>query len=47
MADLKYVYKLATLNTAEIALNDLAEKWGDKYRMIKFWRTKWPTLSRT
>lgn len=46
MADLKCVYKAATLNAAEIALDELDAKWGDKYPMvIKSWRTKWPTLS--
>jgi putative transposase len=46
MADLKCVYKAATLNAAELALDDLDAKWGDRYPMvIKSWRTKWPTLS--
>lgn len=46
MADLKAVYKAATLNAAEIALDELDAKWGDKYPMvIKSWRNKWPTLS--
>jgi len=46
MADLKCVYKAATLNAAEIALDDLETKWGEKYPMvIKSWRSKWPTLS--
>lgn len=46
MADLKCVYKAATLNAAEIALDELETKWGDKYPMvIQSWRTKWPTLS--
>jgi transposase-like protein len=46
MADLKCVYKAATLNAAEIALDELDAKWGDKYPMvIKSWRSKWPTLS--
>lgn len=46
MADLKCVYKAATLNAAEIALDDLEAKWGEKYPMvIKSWRSKWPTLS--
>lgn len=46
MADLKCVYKAATLNAAETALDELDAKWGDKYPMvIKSWRTKWPTLS--
>lgn len=46
MADLKCVYKAATLNAAETALDELEAKWGDKYPMvIQSWRTKWPTLS--
>lgn len=46
MADLKPVYKAATLNAAELALDELDAKWGDKYPMvIKSWRDKWPTLS--
>ncbi|MFL0798794.1 MAG: IS256 family transposase [Cellvibrionaceae bacterium] len=46
MADLKCVYKAATLNAAEIALDELEGKWGEKYPMvIKSWRSKWPTLS--
>lgn len=46
MADLKCVYKAATLNAAELALEDLDTKWGEKYPMvIKSWRNKWPTLS--
>jgi len=46
MADLKCVYKAATLNAAESALDDLEAKWGDKYPLvIKSWRSKWPTLS--
>ena len=46
MADLKCVYKAATLNAAESALDDLEAKWGDKYPLvIKSWRAKWPTLS--
>lgn len=46
MADLKCVYKAATLNAAETALDELEAKWGDKYPMvIKSWRNKWPTLS--
>jgi putative transposase len=46
MADLKCVYKAATLNAAEIALDELDAKWGDKYPMvIQSWRTKWPTLT--
>ena len=46
MADLKCGYKAATLNAAELALDDLDAKWGEKYPMvIKSWRSKWPTLS--
>ena len=46
MADLKCVYKAATLNAAENALNELEAKWGEKYPMvIQSWRSKWPTLS--
>lgn len=46
MVDLKAVYKAATLNAAELALNDLETKWGDKYPLvIASWRNKWPTLS--
>ena len=46
MSDLKCVYKAATLNAAEIALDELEAKWGDKYPMvINSWRSKWPTLS--
>jgi transposase-like protein len=46
MADLKCVYKAATLNAAELALDELEARWGEKYPMvIKSWRSKWPTLS--
>ena len=46
MADLKCVYKAATLNAAESALDELEAKWGEKYPLvIKSWRSKWPTLS--
>lgn len=46
MADLKCVYKAATLNAAETALDELEAKWGDLYPLvIKSWRSKWPTLS--
>jgi len=46
MADLKCVYKAATLNAAESALDELETKWGENYPLvIKSWRSKWPTLS--
>lgn len=46
MNDLKAVYKAATLNAAELALDELEAKWGEKYPLvIASWRNKWPTLS--
>ncbi len=46
MDDLKCVYKAATLNAAESAMDELEVKWVEKYPMvIKSWRTKWPTLT--
>jgi putative transposase len=46
MADLKCVYKAATLNAAELALDELQAKWDDTYpTVIQSWRSKWPTLS--
>ncbi|WP_330113736.1 transposase, partial [Shewanella oneidensis] len=36
----------ATLNAAEMALDELETKWGDKYPVvIKSWRNKWALLS--
>jgi transposase-like protein len=44
--DLKNIYKAATLNAAEIALDELEAKWGEQYPIvIKSWRDKWPYLS--
>jgi len=46
MVDLKCVYKAATLNAAEQALDDLESKWGQQYPLvIKSWRSKWENLS--
>ena len=46
MADLKPVYKAATLKAAESALEDLDAKWGSQYPIvIKSWRSKWDLLS--
>jgi len=46
MADLKPVYKAATLSAAESALDDLEAKWGSQYPIvIKSWRAKWGQLS--
>ncbi|MEM7173603.1 MAG: IS256 family transposase [Pseudomonadota bacterium] len=46
MQDLKSVYRAATKNAAEIALDDMDSKWGKQYPMvIKSWRNKWDNLS--
>ena len=46
MADLKAVYKAATKNAAETALNELDAKWGKQYPVvIRSWRNKWDNLS--
>ena len=46
MEDLKPIYKALTKQAAEIALDKLEEKWGDKYPIvIKSWRGKWHNLS--
>lgn len=46
MADLKTVYKAATKNAAETALNELEAKWGKQYPVvIQSWRNKWEHLS--
>ncbi|MCD9461342.1 IS256 family transposase, partial [Marinibactrum halimedae] len=46
MSDLKKVYKAATKNAAEIALNDLEAKWGKYYPVVvQSWRNKWDNLS--
>lgn len=46
MADLKCVYKAATQNAAEQALDELEAKWGKQYPLvIKSWRSKWDNLS--
>ena len=46
MADLKPVYRAATLGEAEDALDVLEEKWGKDYPIvIKSWRGKWELLS--
>jgi putative transposase len=46
MADLKPVYRAATLGAAEIALDELENKWGKKYPIVlKSWRKKWDRLS--
>lgn len=46
MADLKPVYRAATKEAAELALDELEVKWGDAYPLvINSWRRKWHNLS--
>lgn len=46
MADLKPVYRAASKDAAEIALDELEEKWGETYPIvIQSWRRKWDHLS--
>jgi transposase-like protein len=46
MKDLKKVYQAVSKEQAEIELDRLEEKWGDKYPIvIKSWRNKWDNLS--
>jgi len=46
MADLKRVYRAVSKDAAESALDDLEERWGQKYPIvIKSWRKKWENLS--
>jgi putative transposase len=46
IADLKNVYRAPTKNAAEMALDDLENKWGSRYPVvIKSWRDKWENLS--
>jgi len=46
MADLKPVYRASNKENAEIALDQLEEKWGNTYPIvIKSWRKKWHHLS--
>lgn len=46
MADLKPVYRAATLGEAEDALNSLENGWGERYPIVlKSWRNKWENLS--
>jgi putative transposase len=41
-ADLKPIYRAATAEQAEVALNEFAESWGAKYQaIVKLWRENW------
>lgn len=44
--DLKEIYKAINLESAELALGKLEEKWGKKYESaVKSWKTNWSNLS--
>jgi len=46
MRDLKLVYKAANKELAEKRLNDLDQKWGNKYPIVmKSWRNNWEDLT--
>lgn len=46
MLDLKQVYQAATRESAEANLQQLAEKWGDKYAVaIRSWQNNWEDLA--
>lgn len=46
LQDLKFVYKADTLVAAEKALDELENKWGEKYpKVIESWRRNWTRLS--
>ncbi len=46
MVDLKKVYKATNKDIAEVELDNLAEKWDDKYPIvIRSWRNNWERLS--
>ena len=46
MADLKPVYRAATKEAAEMALDELEAKWGQQYPLVlQSWRRKWTNLS--
>jgi len=46
MKDLKRVYQAISKEAAELELDVLEEKWGDKYPIvINSWRNKWENLS--
>jgi len=46
MVDLKRVYRAVSREAAEQALDDLEDRWGQKYPIvIKSWRSKWDNLA--
>lgn len=46
MKDLKPVYQAETLELAELRMDELEEKWGNKYvKVIESWRRNWPKLT--
>ena len=46
MKDLKRVYQASTKSNAENMLNELEEKWGEKYPIVlSSWRNNWEELS--
>jgi len=46
IADLKTVYRAASLDLAEVALAKLEDKWGARYpSAVVTWRTNWANLS--
>lgn len=47
LADLKLVYRAATLEKAEMELQNLAVKWNGKYPVVvRSWQENWSNLSR-
>lgn len=46
LKDLKLVYRAATLEEAELALDAFEEAWGSKYPMVvKVWRSRWDNVT--
>jgi transposase-like protein len=46
MVDLKRVYRAVSREAAEQALDELEDRWGQKYPIVlKSWRTKWDNLA--